>query len=140
MLLLGTRIPCPGQPNSFPFCLSQGFYSCTKPRSKLGVEGGEERVYSAYTSTLLFIAKGTQDWNSHRAGTWRQELMQRPGRVLLTGLLPLACSACFLIEPRTTSPGMAPSTRALPSLITNRENTLQLDLMEAFLQGRLLSL
>jgi hypothetical protein len=28
---------------------------------------GEERVYSAYTFTLLFI-KGCQDWNSHRAG------------------------------------------------------------------------
>jgi hypothetical protein len=25
-------------------------------------------------------------------------------------LLPLACSACFLIVPRTTSPGMAPPT------------------------------
>jgi len=30
--------------------------------------------------------------------------------MLLTGLLPLPCSACFLIEPRTTSPGTAPST------------------------------
>jgi hypothetical protein len=29
---------------------------------------GEERVYSAYTSTLLFITKGSQDWNSHKAG------------------------------------------------------------------------
>ena len=38
---------------------------------------GEERVYSAYTSMLLFITKGSQDRNSHRAGTWRQELMQR---------------------------------------------------------------
>ena len=27
-----------------------------------------------------------------------------------TGLLLMACSACFLIEPRTTSPGMAPLT------------------------------
>jgi hypothetical protein len=36
---------------------------------------GEERVYSAYTSTLLFITKGRQDWKSHRAGTWRKELM-----------------------------------------------------------------
>jgi hypothetical protein len=71
---------------------------------------GEERVYSAYTSTLLVITKGSQDWNSDRAGTWRQELMQRPWRVLLTGLLPLACSACCLIEPKTTSPGMAPPT------------------------------
>jgi hypothetical protein len=41
---------------------------------------GEERVYSAYISTLLFITKGSQDRNSHRAGTWRQELMQRTWR------------------------------------------------------------
>ena len=41
---------------------------------------GEERVYSAYISTLLFITKGSQDRNSSRAGTWRQELMQRPWR------------------------------------------------------------
>ena len=40
----------------------------------------EERVYSAYTSTLLFIPKGSQVRNSHRAGTWKQELMQRPWR------------------------------------------------------------
>jgi hypothetical protein len=40
----------------------------------------EERVYSVYTSTLLFITKGSQNRNSHRAGTWRQELMQRPWR------------------------------------------------------------
>jgi hypothetical protein len=30
---------------------------------------GEERVYSAYTSTLLFIIKGSQDWNSSRSGS-----------------------------------------------------------------------
>jgi hypothetical protein len=41
---------------------------------------GEERVYLAYTSTLLFTTKGSQDWNSHRAGIWRQELMQNPWR------------------------------------------------------------
>ena len=28
--------------------------------------------------------------------------------VLLTGLLPLACSVCFLIKSRTHSPGMTP--------------------------------
>jgi hypothetical protein len=38
---------------------------------------GEERVYSAYTSTLLFITKGSLDRHPHRAVTWRQELMQR---------------------------------------------------------------
>jgi len=35
----------------------------------------EERV--AYISTLLFITKGSQDRNSNRTGTWRQELTQR---------------------------------------------------------------
>jgi len=30
--------------------------------------------------------------------------------VLLTGLLSLACSGCFVIELRTTSQGMAPPT------------------------------
>jgi hypothetical protein len=41
---------------------------------------GEERVYKAHTSTLLFITKGSQDRNSHRAGTWRQEPTQKPWR------------------------------------------------------------
>jgi hypothetical protein len=41
---------------------------------------GEERVYSAYTCILLFITKGSQDRNSPRAETWRQELMERPWR------------------------------------------------------------
>jgi hypothetical protein len=43
-------------------CLSQGFYSCTNIMTKKHV--GEERVYLAYTSMLLFITKevktGTQ--------------------------------------------------------------------------------
>jgi hypothetical protein len=38
------------------------------------------------------------------------------GGILLNGLFLMACSACFLIEPRTTCPGMAPPTMgwALP--------------------------
>jgi hypothetical protein len=35
--------------------LIQGFYSCTNIMTKKQV--GEERVYSAYASTLLFITK-----------------------------------------------------------------------------------
>jgi hypothetical protein len=46
-------------------CLSQGFYSCTNIMTKKQV--GEEKVYWAYTSTLLFITKGSQDWNSRRS-------------------------------------------------------------------------
>jgi len=37
----------------------------------------EEKVYSAYTSTLLFITKVSWDRNSNRVGSWRQELRQR---------------------------------------------------------------
>jgi hypothetical protein len=29
----------------------------------------EKRVYSAYASILLFINKGSQDWNSSRSGS-----------------------------------------------------------------------
>jgi hypothetical protein len=41
---------------------------------------GEERVYSAYIATLIFLTKGNQDRDSQKTGTWRQELMQRPWR------------------------------------------------------------
>lgn len=59
-----------------------------------------EMVYSAYTSALLFVTKGSQDRSANTARTWRTEPIQRPWRVLLAGLLPLACSACSLTEPR----------------------------------------
>jgi hypothetical protein len=77
---------------------------------------GEKRVHLAYTSISQSIIEGNQDRNSHGAGTWKQKPIQRPWRRMLTGLLPIAWSACFLIEPRTTSPGMAPPTMgwALP--------------------------
>jgi hypothetical protein len=52
---------------SIAICLSQGFYSCTNIMTKKQV--GEERLYSAYMSTLLFITKGSQDWNSSRSGS-----------------------------------------------------------------------
>jgi hypothetical protein len=92
---------------AFASCLSQGFYSCTKHH-------GEERVYSAYTSTLLLITKGSQDWNSSRSGS--RSWCRGHGGMFLTGLLPLARSACSSIEPRTTSPGMAPLTMGPPPL------------------------
>jgi hypothetical protein len=47
--------------------VSQGLYFCTNIMTKKQV--GEERVYSAYTSILLFITRGSQDWNSHRTGS-----------------------------------------------------------------------
>jgi hypothetical protein len=104
------------------------------PSSKLGRKGFIQLILS----TLLFITKGSQDWNSSRSESrswWRGH-----GRMLLTGLLPLACSACSLIEPKTTSPEMVRTTRGPSPLITNWENAPQLYLMEAFPQLNLLSL
>jgi len=89
-----------------PWCLSQGFYSCTNIMTKKQV--GEERVYAAHTCTLLFITKGSQDWNSRKAGS--SSWCGGHGGMLLTDWFPLACSACSLIELKTTSPEMAPPT------------------------------
>ena len=59
----------------------------------------------------------TVPYNSSSANTG-QEVMQRPWRELLTGLLLVACSARFLLETRTTSPGVATPTMvwALPHI------------------------
>jgi hypothetical protein len=119
-----------------PICLSQGLYSCTNIMTKK--QAGEERVYLAYTSMLLFITKGSQDWNSSRSGS--RSSCRGHGGMILTSLPPLACSACSLIESKTTSPEMVPPTRGPYPLITNWENALQLYLMEAFPQLKLLSL
>jgi hypothetical protein len=54
---------------------------------------GEERVHSIYTSSLLFITEGSQDRNSNRTGSWRQELMQRPWR----GAAYWLATPCLLI-------------------------------------------
>ena len=51
---------------------------------------------------LQFITKGSQDWNSSLSGS-RSWCRGHRG-MLLTGLVPLACSACSLIEPKSTSP------------------------------------
>lgn len=66
---------------------------------------GEERVYFTQGSIQQFIFKSREDRNLSTAGTWREELKQRPQRGLLTCLLLMVSSACFLIEPRTTHPG-----------------------------------
>jgi hypothetical protein len=87
---------------------------------------------------MLVITKGSQDWNSSRAGS--RSWCRGHGGMLLTGLLPLACSACSPIEPKTTSPEMVTPTRGLSLLITNWENAPQLDLIEALAQLKLLSL
>jgi hypothetical protein len=55
-----------------------------------------------------FIIEGSQDRNSNMAGTWRQELMQRPWRDVAYWLASLGLLNLFLIELRTRNSGMAP--------------------------------
>jgi hypothetical protein len=52
----------------------------------------EERVYSAYTSMLLFITKESQNWN--QAGQKAEADAEA-----MEGCSLLACSACSLILP-----------------------------------------
>jgi hypothetical protein len=55
---------------------------------------GEERVYSAYTSMLLFITKGSQGLELKQVR--KQELMQRPWRDVLYWLSPWLAQPALL--------------------------------------------
>ena len=57
----------------------------------------------------------------------KQELMQRPWRGGTYWLASMACSASFLIQLKTTRPGMAPPKIGPRHLITNWENAPQHD-------------
>jgi hypothetical protein len=100
-----------------PPCLSQGFYSCTSIMTKKQI--GEERIYSPYISTLLFITKGSRDWNSSRSKS--RNWCRGHGWMFFTGLLSL-----ISYRTKTSSPKMASPTRGPPPLITNWGNALQL--------------
>jgi hypothetical protein len=54
----------------------------------------KEFIWCTHSPSVEGVRTGT-----HRAGTWRQELMQRPWRVLLTGLLSMVYLTCFLRAP-----------------------------------------
>ena len=69
---------------------------------------GEERVYLAYTSISLFILKEVRTGTHTGQEPGDRNQCRNHGQVLLTGFLFMACSACFLVAPRITSPGMAP--------------------------------
>ena len=77
---------------------------------------GEERVYSAYTSILLFIAKevrtGTQA--GQEAGADAKPWRDVPYWLASSGLLSL-----LSYRTKTPSPRMVPPTRGPSPLITN---------------------
>jgi hypothetical protein len=62
--------------------------------------------FLAYTSIALFIKTGTQAGQEPGRGADEEA----HGGALLAVLLPMACSACLLIEQRATGPGVAPFT------------------------------
>jgi hypothetical protein len=74
----------------------------------------EERVYSAYTSSLVFITNGSEDWNPKQVR--KQKLMQRPWRdfpslLASRGLLNLLSYRTRDYQPRdgTTHKGTSPT-------------------------------
>jgi hypothetical protein len=69
---------------------------------------------------IIVHLEGSQDRHSKRAGTWREELMQKPWRNTVYCLALHGFTVCFLIEPKTTSSesvtihnGLGPSHQTL---------------------------
>ena len=77
----------------------------------------EEKIYLDYTSTLKEVRTGTQT-----AGSWRQKLVQRHERVLLTILLIMVFSVSIAIEPMNHQPrdGITHNGLGPPPLITKK--------------------
>jgi hypothetical protein len=78
---------------------------------------GEERVCSAYMSTVLFITKEVR--TGTQAGHRKQELMQRPWRDVPYWLASPGLLSLLSYRTKTTSLGMAPPTMGLLTLTTN---------------------
>jgi hypothetical protein len=88
------------------YCLSQGFYSCTQHHDKEASWRGKGLFSLHFHVAVHHQRKSGLELKQVK----KQELMQKPWRDGTYGLLALACSTCFLIEPKTTSPEMAPPT------------------------------
>jgi hypothetical protein len=77
-------------------------------KKQLGRKGFIQLTLSHCCSSLKEVRTGTQVGQEAGADAEAME-----------GCSLLACSACFLIEPKTTSPEMVSPTRGPPPLITN---------------------
>lgn len=94
------------------FCyLSQGYYCCDKTPWPNQPE--EERVCLAYASTALFITEGGQNRSSSRAGSWRQELMQRPWQGAAYWFVPLGLFSLFSYRTQDHQPRCGPTHNRL---------------------------
>jgi hypothetical protein len=95
---------CPTRPSSATYAArdSLGCYCCDETSWPKATWRGKGLIGS------LILNQGLL--REAKAQTLRQELMQRPGGVLLTGWLLVACLACFVIALMTTIPGVSRST------------------------------
>ena len=124
-----------GSPNRLHICLSQVSIPAQTswPRSKLGRKG-------FFQLTLPYCCSSPRKSGLELKQVRKQELMQKPWRDVPYWLASPGLLSLLSYRTKTTSPEMVPPTRGLSPLITNWENALQLDLMEAFPQLKLLSL
>lgn len=79
-----------------------------KHHDKKQLGGGKDLFQSQFQIIIYHRKQGGQELTE--AGTWKQELRQKPSRSPAWGLLAMAGLACVLREPKTNTPGMAPST------------------------------
>jgi hypothetical protein len=96
--------------------LSEGFYCCSDtpwPKDCLGRKGFIWLTLPHYRSWLKEVRTGTLTGKDPGGRGW----CRGNGGVLVTGLLPTACSSCLLIECRTISPRMVPPTIVWLSVI-----------------------
>ena len=103
------------------------------PRSKLG----RKRFIQL---TLPYCCSSSRKSGLEFKQVRKQELMQRQWRDVAYWLASPGLVSLLSYRRKTSSPEMAPPTRGPPPLITNWENALQLDLLEAFPLLKLLSL
>jgi hypothetical protein len=119
--------------------LRQGSYCCDEAPGPKATWGGKGLFHSQVHVTVHSSLESTEDRNSGSAGEFLGARADRGhGGVLLTGSLLMVCSVCFLIDPRTTSPGMAPPiiTEPSPYQSLTKKMVYRLDLMEASSQLR----
>ena len=117
--------------------LSWGFHCCYKTLWSESQERSKEFLWLTRPDPRPSLEGGSQDRNSAGLEPGGRSWCRSHGGVLLTDLLPMACSACRALDlqPRdgTTHHGPRP-----PPLNANWDNASQLDLIEAFPQQSLL--
>lgn len=92
---------------------------------------GQLRIYLTYTSTLRFITEGSQELKQDRILGGRADAEAMKGKLLSPWFSQPTFYSTQDQQPRDN--GLGP-----PTLNTNRENALELDLIEPFPQLRLL--